>query len=130
MASGLSTKVRPARGGFENKSNLGLTVRGRDKGCLVLAWRQPDSSVEHGTMEAPEGNRIRSCRTGEVGHRLISEEPREHGTDAVDRHGDAGFVRNSPDAFRDDSCCLFQSGIDVLFMRNEVTQRRNSGSHG
>ena len=42
-------------GGFEDHADLGLAVGGGDEGRFVLAWGEPDSGVEHRTVEASEG---------------------------------------------------------------------------
>src|SRR5579862_8491991 len=105
-------------------------MSGGNEGGFELARRQLDFAIKHGTVESPKSCRIRGCSTSEAGYRLVSKEPCEHRANAVNRHRDTCFMRYAGYSFCDTSGALFETVVDVFFVIDKVTQRRNSCSHG
>src|SRR5208283_172760 len=121
-------RQRAARG-FEHQLDLGLAVCRADKCRLVLAWRQPDSGLQHSAVEARKGLAVGCAGRGKVRYWAGSEEPGEHRAHAVGGQRNSGLTRQLCDSLRNAAGGAFELRIDFGLVLYEVGEGGNSGGH-
>ena len=117
-------------GGGEGGADFFFSVGGAEEGGFKLGGRQPDSGMQHGTME---GGKLPGVGTGGavvLCDRIAGKEPGKHGADAVGGEGHRCFMGEGGDAICHGGRNLLQLRVDGIAVLDEGGDGGDSSGHG